>query len=298
MKGRPLEEIRDELDSLVGADQVKDEFNGLIDTAIVQARRREAGLPVSEQTNHLVFTGAPGTGKTTVARLLGQAYHSLGLIPKDEIVEVDRSQLVGGYAGQTALKVREQFMKAKGGVLFVDEAYALKNGPQDAYGQEAVDTLMKLAEDHRDDTVVILAGYGKEMGKLMRANPGMMSRFPRSVDFPDYGGDEMSEIASRMLRRGEYRSDAESDELIRDYLSIRASGKHGNARDVRNLVEAIERAQHRRLAADDDPSPDGLSGIVADDVADAAEQLGWTHPWDAPEKPKQKRGTLVPTGGG
>ncbi|MDQ3148240.1 MAG: AAA family ATPase, partial [Actinomycetota bacterium] len=204
---RPLEELHAELDRLIGLSGVKAEVKLVTDLIRVQAMRRERDLPVTESGRHLVFTGNPGTGKTTVARLLAQIYRTLGVVEKGHLVETDRSGLVAGFVGQTALKVQEVFTRALGGVLLIDEAYALARGREGDFGMEAVDTLVKLIEDHRDEVVVIAAGYPDEMATLLDSNPGIRSRFPKTIHFPDYTTDELLSIFRSLCDQGHYTVD-------------------------------------------------------------------------------------------
>src|SRR5207253_2486907 len=178
---RPLQEVMAELAGLVGLKDVKAEVRRVTDLIQVENLRKERKLPVAEQSRHLVFTGNPGTGKTTVARLLGDIYRSLGVVAKGQLVEADRSTLVAGYIGQTAIQVRQTFDKAMGGVLLIDEAYALARGGERDFGQEAIDTIVKFIEDHRQDVVVIAAGYPDEMHQFIDSNPGLRSRFPKTI---------------------------------------------------------------------------------------------------------------------
>ncbi len=197
---RPIEELLAELDGLVGLAPVKAEVKLVTNLLQVQKLRQARGLPVVESSRHLVFTGNPGTGKTTVARLLAQIYRTLGVVAKGHLVETDRAGLVAGYVGQTALKVTEVFDSALGGILLIDEAYALDRGGDSDFGKEATDTLVKLVEDHRDEIAVIAAGYPDEMHAFIESNPGLRSRFPRTIHFPDYTTDELVSISSRCAR--------------------------------------------------------------------------------------------------
>ena len=236
---RPLAELLVELDALIGLAPVKAEIHRVADLLRVMQLRRERGLPTTGGSRHLVFTGNPGTGKTTVARLVAQIYRSLGVVEKGHLVETDRSGLVAGFVGQTATKVRAVIESALEGVLLVDEAYALVRGSEGDFGREAVDTLVKMVEDHRDDLVVILAGYPDEMALLVAANPGLKSRFPTTIHFPDYTTDELVAIFSSMCRAASYEPTPEALDAVRRrfHLDPRAPG-FGNARTARNLFEA------------------------------------------------------------
>lgn len=279
-------------------------MRSLYASALDGQRRMEAGLPVGDSTMHLVFAGPPGTGKTTIARDIGQLYYSLGLLEKDPTTEegfkeVRREDLVGAVMGETEKKTREAFDEARGGVLFVDEAYSLYEGDKDMYGKQALTTLMALAENHRDDTVVIMAGYGKEMDQMFQANPGLARRFPRTLHFPSYDADERYDIMGKFMRQGEYsigrgRAAENVRTAIRDAILDTGAG---NAGDVRNLWESIKRAQVARLGQlDVESMPENkrlrtLSTITSDDVKRGAAQFRAGARVDEP-----LRGTLVPTG--
>jgi Cdc6-like AAA superfamily ATPase len=205
---RDLEEVLAELEALIGLGPVKSEIELVTNLLVVQNMRRERGLPVPPMSRHLVFTGNPGTGKTTVARLVAEIYRSLGLLERGQLVETDRSGLVAGYVGQTAERTAEVVRSALDGVLLIDEAYALARGDGRDYGQEAIDTLVKLMEDHRDRLVVIVTGYPDEMSTFIEANPGLSSRFPRTIHFPDYDTAELLAIAHHTASESNYRSGA------------------------------------------------------------------------------------------
>ncbi len=266
---RPIEELLAELDTLVGLDAVKAEVRLVTALLRVSAMRREHDLPVADSSRHLVFTGNPGTGKTTVARLLAEIYRTLGVVEKGHLVETDRSQLVAGFVGQTAIRVRETFDRADQGVLLIDEAYALVRGSETDFGREAVDTLVKLIEDRRDSVVVIVAGYPDEMEDFVGANPGLRSRFPKTIHFPDYTDSELSAIFASMAERHAYRLTAGARRRVGAFLAAQDRSKgFGNARLVRNLFEGAIARQSQRLVADPDAAPDAaaLSTITAADI--------------------------------
>ena len=262
----PKEDMKDllaELDSYIGLQTVKEEVHNLINMASVYQLRRQHGLPTTDMSLHLVFTGNPGTGKTMMARI----YRSLDILSRGQLVEVDRSGLVAGYVGQTALKTQKVIEKAMGGVLFIDEAYALNGKPENDFGQEAIDTLLKAMEDHRDDLVVIVAGYTDLMDKFIHSNPGLESRFNRFLLFEDYTADEMVQIFDMQCKKGCYRLTEDARPLVRDYIAEEsADDSFGNARGVRNLFEHILVAQNNRLAAMENVTREDLTVITADDV--------------------------------
>ena len=264
---RALEELYAELDGLVGLTGVKAEVKLVANLVRVTKLRQERGLPVAETSRHLVFTGNPGTGKTTVARLLAEIYRTLGVVEKGHLVETDRAGLVAGFVGQTALKVKEVFDTAIGGVLLIDEAYALARGREGDFGTEAVDTLVKLIEDHRDDVVVIMAGYPDEMGQLLDANPGIRSRFPRTIDFPDYSDDELVRIFESLCAKAHYTLDDGVRAAARDRFVAEPRGKgFGNGRLARNLFEAAVAHQASRVVDLPDVTDAVLVALVAADV--------------------------------
>ena len=265
----PKEDMADlqrELDSYVGLTAVKREVKDLINLATVEQLRRQHGLPTADMSLHMVFTGNPGTGKTTIARLMARVYHSLGILSKGQLVEVDRSGLVAGYVGQTALKTRKVIDSALGGVLFIDEAYALNGGGASDFGQEAIDTLLKAMEDHRDDLVVIAAGYDGLMERFIHSNPGLESRFNRFLHFPDYTEEELLAIFRMQCQKGCYTLDQEAEAPLQTLLRERMGPSFGNARGVRNLFEQILVQQAGRLAGQEAVTREDLMRITAADV--------------------------------
>jgi Holliday junction resolvasome RuvABC ATP-dependent DNA helicase subunit len=262
-----LQQLLDELDALVGLESVKDEVRRLASRASIDKKRREAGLSVAAPTRHLVFVGNPGTGKTSVARVLAGIYREAGLLRNGQLIEVGKSELVASYLGQTSSKVTAVVEKALGGVLFIDEAYSLKTREDDSYGQEAIDTLVALMENHREDLIVIVAGYPKEMDDFIALNPGLASRFPRTISFPDYAPEELVDIFLRMITKAEYQADQEAKKSAAAYLITkgRTTG-FGNARGVRNLFDVVIDSQSTRIASFDDPSRDDLILITATDI--------------------------------
>lgn len=270
-KTENIEDLKAELEGYIGLDAVKREVETLINLVTVQKLRKENGLPVNDLSLHMVFSGNPGTGKTMIARLMARIYKSLGILSKGHLVEVDRSGLVAGYVGQTAIKTGEVIQKALGGVLFIDEAYALTNKGGNDYGQEAVDTLLKAMEDHRDDLIVIVAGYIELMEAFIRSNPGLESRFNRFLHFPDYTIDEMLAIFDLRCRQNSYILAEDAKLLLRDLLKLLGMDVKGfgNARGVRNLFERAVTAQANRLSTDPDITREDLMLLTADDIRTA-----------------------------
>lgn len=273
----PKEKIEDllaELDGYVGMDAIKEEVRSLINMVQVYKLRREHDLPTTDMSLHMVFSGNPGTGKTTVARIMARIYHSLDILSKGQLVEVDRSGLVAGYVGQTALKTQKVIEKAMGGVLFIDEAYALNGKSENDFGQEAIDTILKAMEDHRDDLVVIVAGYTELMDRFIHSNPGLESRFNRFLMFEDYTPEQMVAIFKMQCKKGCYVLAEGTEELVRDFISEeRADDSFGNARGVRNLFEHILVAQNNRLAKMEQVTREDLMQILPDDVLRARGKL-------------------------
>ena len=246
-----IEDLKKELHDYIGLDLIKDEVDSLINWIEICKARQEHGLPTPDLSLHMVFSGNPGTGKTMVARLMSRIYKSLGVLSKGHLVEVDRSGLVAGYVGQTAIKTAEVIEKAMGGVLFIDEAYALSNRGSTDYGMEAIDTLLKAMEDHRDDLVVIVAGYTELMKDFVHSNPGLESRFNRFMYFPDYTVEEMTGIFKMRCEKSGYTMEEEAWDTLKKILEEASQDveSFGNARGVRNLFEKAISAQADRLAS-------------------------------------------------
>ncbi len=264
---RPLEELLAELDGLVGLADVKADVRRLTSLLRIQRLRAERGLPTIETSHHLVFTGNPGTGKTTVARLLSQILRALGIVSKGHLVETDRSHLVAGFVGQTAERTRSVMESALGGTLLIDEAYALARGGEQDFGREAIDTIVKFMEDHRDDLAVIAAGYPEEMEHLIQANPGLESRFARTIHFPDYTTEELVAIFESMSGQHEYHLDETGALQLAAVIHAEPRGRgFGNARFVRNVFEAAVGRQAERLASTDTPTDEQLTTLTSEDI--------------------------------
>ncbi|MCR5094787.1 MAG: AAA family ATPase [Lachnospiraceae bacterium] len=267
-----IDQIRRELDEIVGLSEIKEYVLGLEEYYKVQKRRREEGLKTAEVSKHMIFTGSPGTGKTTIARIISRYLKAIGVLTGGQLVEVSRGDLVGRYVGHTAPLTNQVLKSAIGGVLFIDEAYSLYRGKDDSYGLEAIDTLVKGIEDNRDNLIVILAGYSKEMQEFLTSNSGLKSRFPNIINFPDYTGNELLLISRSIAKSKGYTIDGGADQPLTDYFdavqAIRAADA-GNGRLARNLVEEAILNQSKRLVAE--PEAD-LSTLVLADFSEEVQE--------------------------
>ncbi|MBQ7267898.1 MAG: AAA family ATPase [Synergistaceae bacterium] len=265
-KSKELQEYLDEMNSLIGLMNVKKELHGLINFVRLQSLREKKGLKLPVISLHMVFTGNPGTGKTTVARLFSKILHELGYLSKGHVIETNRAGMVAGYLGQTALKTEEKIKQSIGGVLFIDEAYSLAN--DDEYGQEAIDTLLKLMEDYRDDLVVIVAGYPALMKKFIDSNPGLASRFSRYVEFTDYSSEELIQIFDYICTKYSYTIDSDGRIVLTEHVNKLLASKDerfGNARTIRNIFEHVITFHANRIMSMD-RVPDELSVITKADI--------------------------------
>jgi stage V sporulation protein K len=246
-----LKEIEEELGALVGMTEMKRMIKEIYAWIYVNKKREEMGLKAGKQALHMMFKGNPGTGKTTVARLIGKLFQKMNVLSKGHLIEAERADLVGEYIGHTAQKTRDLVKKAQGGILFIDEAYSLGRGGEKDFGKEAIDTLVKHMEDKQHEFILILAGYSREMDYFLTLNPGLHSRFPLVIDFPDYNIDQLMEIADRMLNEREYNLSHEAEKKLRDHLiwvkSILNPTSFSNGRYVRNVIEKSIRSQAMRI---------------------------------------------------
>ncbi|NLL52777.1 MAG: AAA family ATPase [Peptococcaceae bacterium] len=279
-KGRPLhrnqdqdkdeniKEILKELDEMIGLKMVKSLIHELRAFVEIQKKRQRENLATEPLVLHMVFKGNPGSGKTTIARLLGKLFKELGVLEKGHVVECERADLVGEYIGHTASKTKDMIRKSLGGVLFIDEAYSLARGGEKDFGKEAIDTLVKAMEDHKDNLILILAGYRLEMDRFIETNPGLRSRFPIQIHFPDYTIDELFEIGELMLSKREYEFTPESQAAFRRLLekTVAEHPYSGNARMVRNIIEKAIRKQAVRLYRQTNPSREELIRIMETDL--------------------------------
>ncbi|MBQ6500728.1 MAG: AAA family ATPase [Mogibacterium sp.] len=264
----------EELNELVGLRTVKHDVEELIGLAKVRKMREEKGMKAVPMSLHLVFSGNPGTGKTTVARILGKLYKEIGILSTGQMIETDRSGLVAGYVGQTAIKTQKKIQEAMGGILFIDEAYML-NQKDENFGQEAIDTILKAMEDHRDEFIVIVAGYTQLMKEFVESNPGLKSRFNKFFEFPDYTVDELQQIFELQCKKYQYKLTEEADKAVRAEI-IRLEESKGenfaNAREVRNLFEKIIANQAARVSALEEVDEETLSTITIEDLTDKFEE--------------------------
>lgn len=246
-----LKEIEDELGALVGMEEMKRMIKEIYAWIFVNKKREEMGLKARKQALHMMFKGNPGTGKTTVARLIGKLFLKMNVLSKGHLIEAERADLVGEYIGHTAQKTRDLIKKAQGGILFIDEAYSLGRGGEKDFGKEAIDTLVKHMEDKQHEFILILAGYSREMDYFLTLNPGLHSRFPLVIDFPNYSIEQLMEIASRMLGEREYNLSHEAEKKLKDHLiwvkAVLNPNSFSNGRYVRNIIEKSIRAQAMRL---------------------------------------------------
>jgi stage V sporulation protein K len=246
-----LKEIEEELGALVGMEEMKRMIKEIYAWIFVNKKREELGLKARKQALHMMFKGNPGTGKTTVARLIGKLFLKMNVLSKGHLIEAERADLVGEYIGHTAQKTRDLVKKAQGGILFIDEAYSLGRGGEKDFGKEAIDTLVKHMEDKQHEFILILAGYSREMDYFLTLNPGLHSRFPLVIDFPNYTIEQLMEIASRMLDEREYSLSHEAEKKLKDHLiwvkAVLSPNSFSNGRYVRNIIEKSIRAQAMRL---------------------------------------------------
>ncbi|WLD95244.1 stage V sporulation protein K [Alkalihalobacillus sp. AL-G] len=265
----PLKNIQKELKKLVGMEELKELINEIYAWLYINKCRETVQLKTGKQVLHMMFKGNPGTGKTTVARMIGKLFHDMNVLSKGHIIEAERADLVGEYIGHTAQKTRELIKKAVGGILFVDEAYSLARGGEKDFGKEAIDTLVKAMEDQQNDFILILAGYSNEMDHFLTLNPGLPSRFPVVVSFPDYTVDQLMEIAKQMTKEREYKLSYDAERKLRNHLIQTVSkegGTFSNGRYIRNLLEKSMRKQSMRLLKEGKEDKEYLMMITEKDL--------------------------------
>jgi len=271
------EELLEILDALIGLENIKQSVKSLINYVKIRNLRKENELPIPPMSLHMVFAGNPGTGKTTVARILSELYKAIGVLSKGQLIEVDRSGLVAGFVGQTAIKTSEVVTSALGGILFIDEAYALApdtGGAGNDFGREAIETLLKLMEDNRDDLIVIVAGYSEPMERFIMSNPGLESRFNRYFYFEDYNSEELYDIFDTMCVKSEYLLTDEAKDYAREHFKEIYENRDenfGNARHVRNFFENIVTVHSDRVSKLDGHTRDDLTMVILEDLENAAE---------------------------
>lgn len=268
-EGRRLLKVVRQLDRLVGLKNVKELVYEVYALLHINQCRERMGLKGDEQVLHMIFKGKPGTGKTTVARIIGELLREMHVLDQGHLIEVERADLVGEYIGHTAQKTREHVKKALGGILFIDEAYALARGGEKDFGKEAIDTLVKAMEDHKNDFILILAGYSQEMDSFLNANPGLPSRFPIQIDFPDYTVEQLMDIAGQMFQEREYEMTEQAKKKLKHHLEIEMNNPFctfSNARYVRNMIEQSIRHQAVRLAQQTELTKKELMQVQSDDL--------------------------------
>ncbi|MFZ5943587.1 MAG: AAA family ATPase [Bacillota bacterium] len=268
-----IQKIFAEIESLVGLENVKKLIYEIQAYIEIQKKRQQENLNTEPLVLHMIFKGNPGTGKTTMARCIARLFKELDVLKKGHVIEIERADLVGEYIGHTAVKTREQIQRAIGGVLFIDEAYSLARGGEKDFGKEAIDCMVKAMEDYKDQLILILAGYKKEMEWFLQTNPGLRSRFPIHIDFPDYSITELIEIAELMLKQRQYRLTTDAKHLLKSTIQNKMILGHehsGNARMVRNLIEKAIRLQAVRLIEFNQLSRDDLILITRNDIEEAS----------------------------
>jgi SpoVK/Ycf46/Vps4 family AAA+-type ATPase len=271
---RSFEDLLEELNALVGLERVKNEVKQLVNFLKVQQMRQSKGMSTLPVSRHLVFYGNPGTGKTTVARLLSQIYRALEILSAGHLLETDRAGLVAGYVGQTAIKVKEVVNKALGGILFIDEAYSLSSGDGEDFGREAIETLLKMMEDHRHDLVVVVAGYTTKMDEFLSSNPGLRSRFNKFIHFEDYTAEQLKQIFQTFCQKADFKLTPAAEDKVASVFSQLTAFRDetfGNARAARNLFEATISKQANRIVSLPEINEEVLSTIDAADIPEAEE---------------------------